>query len=288
MDEKDIVLDELREAAEKLGLLLKEKEEEEKVGKKKDKVTNVDLEKPSGAEDDSEDEDDEANEGFNAIFQGQELSEEFKTKAFALFEAAVATKALKLQKITEARLEEEMKQKYESLVENVDGYLDLVVDQWIENNEIALERGIKGEMFESFISGMKNLIVEHNVELPEDDRVLVENLQENAKALQAQLDALQEQNESLQNLIQENNRIEAVNNAAEGMSDLDRAKFFTLANELVYESQEKFVEKLEIVKENFFSKKVAIGTNQDVEPKKVEEVKPEIDTRMAAYVSAIR
>ena len=249
--------------------------DEKDVKNKEDKI--VDAEDDDNSEDDEDEEDDEKNESFsfNQIFDGEDLSEEFKSKVATLIEAVVASRVAKERKQLEEEFElattelvqktltesEELK---EGLVEKIDGYLDYVVEQWMENNELALERGIRGELFESFMAGMKNLFEEHHVNVSDDQLDVIQEMRSEMEELTNRLDEMTEQNVELKQVFKEVERQSQIAEAVEGLSDLDAEKFKTLAEELVFDDGETFARKLEVVRENFFQKTETKKLNEGI------------------------
>ena len=270
-----------------------EKETEDKVDsdKKTDKIVSAEDDEDD-EEEDEEDEDDEKNESFSVeqIFAGEELSEDFKNKVSALIEAVIADRVSKHkakldEKFELAKVElvqstltesEELK---EGLVDKIDGYLDYVVEQWMENNELALERGIRGELFESFMTGMKNLFEEHHVNVSDEQLDVIEEMKSELSALSSRLDEMTEQNVELMQVIKEVERQSQIAEAAEGLSDLDVEKFKILAEELVFEDGESFARKLDVVRENFFSKTESKKLNEGVLDTNTQIITEEVDVK---------
>ena len=266
-------------------------DDEKDVKNKEDKI--VDAEDDDNSDDDEDDEeDDEKNESFSVdqVFDGEELSEEFKNKVSTLIEAVVASRVTKERKQLEEEFElattelvqktltesEELK---EGLVEKIDGYLDYVVEQWMENNELALERGIRGELFESFMTGMKNLFEEHHVNVSDEQLDVIEEMKSELSALSSRLDEMTEQNVELMQVIKEVERQSQIAEAAEGLSDLDVEKFKILAEELVFEDGESFARKLDVVRENFFSKTESKKLNEGVLDTNTQIITEEVDVK---------
>ena len=270
-----------------------EKETEDKVDsdKKTDKIVSAEDDEDEDDEEE-EDEDDEKNESFSVeqIFAGEELSEDFKNKVSALIEAVIADRVSKHkakldEKFELAKVElvqstltesEELK---EGLVDKIDGYLDYVVEQWMENNELALERGIRGELFESFMTGMKNLFEEHHVNVSDEQLDVIEEMKSELSALSSRLDEMTEQNVELMQVIKEVERQSQIAEAAEGLSDLDVEKFKILAEELVFEDGESFARKLDVVRENFFSKTESKKLNEGVLDTNTQIITEEVDVK---------
>lgn len=254
--------------------------DEKDVKNKEDKI--VDAEDDDNSDDDEEDEDEDEDDekknesfSFNQIFDGEDLSEEFKSKVATLIEAVVASRVAKERKQLEEEFElattelvqktltesEELK---EGLVDKIDGYLDYVVEQWMENNELALERGIRGELFESFMTGMKNLFEEHHVNVSDDQLDVIQEMRSEMEELTNRLDEMTEQNVELKQVFKEVERQSQIAEAVEGLSDLDAEKFKTLAEELVFDDGETFARKLEVVRENFFQKTETKKLNEGI------------------------
>ena len=178
----------------------------------------------------------------------KQLEEEFE----------LATTELVQKTLTES---DELK---EGLVEKIDGYLDYVVEQWMENNELALERGIRGELFESFMNGMKNLFEEHHVNVSDEQLDVIQEMRSEMEELTNRLDEMTEQNVELKQVFKEVERQSQIAEAVEGLSDLDAEKFKTLAEELVFDDGETFARKLEVVRENFFQKTETKKLNEGI------------------------
>ena len=235
-------------------------------------------------------------EDVAALVNGEELSEEFKTKAATIFEAAIVTRVkaevAKLEEEFEARLEEETAKNIEGIVEKVDGYLNYVVEQWITQNELALENGIKSEIMESLFTGLKGLLEEHNIDLPEEKLDLVEALEDENLELQAKLDEQMAANVELNQMINEAVRTSILDDAAEGLAETDKEKFAALAEELSFEDAETFQAKVQTIRENYFSQtSTKIETVVTDEPivEEVEAAKAKnLDPRMAMYVTALK
>lgn len=234
-------------------------------------------------------------EDVAALVNGEDLSEEFKTKAATIFEAAIVTRVkqeiTRLEEEFEARLEEETAKNIEGIVEKVDGYLDYVVEQWISNNELALESGIKSEIMESLFTGLKGLLEEHNIDMPEEKIDLYAELEEQAAELQAKLDEQLAANVELHKVINEATRSAILDEATEGLAETDKEKFEALAEELSFEDAETFQAKVQTIRENYFTVKSSTIETVVTDTPIVEEVeapKANLDPRMAAYVSALK
>lgn len=246
---------------------------------------------------------------FTELFAGEELSEEFKIKATAMFEAAVAERVERevqerieflgeayskyTEEISQSALNEQT-ELTEGLVEQVDGYLDYMVEQWIANNELALERGIKSELFESFMVGMKGLFEEHMITVPEGQLDVLDELNTVNDELKSKADALLAENVELKQSLKRIGRKAQIMEAASGLSDLEMDRFVTLAEGLSYVDADNFGKKLSVIRESFFDKEVAskqliesVVTKDSYLIEETEPVQPRMDPAIAAYVSAL-
>lgn len=232
----------------------------------------------------------------SSLFEGEEFSDEFKKTASELFNAAVDARvqqevAALEEQFSQRSLEESAELK-EGLVDKVDGYLNYVVEQWMDKNELALERGIKAEILESFVGGMKDLLQSHYIEVPEEKFDLMESVDAKAKGLEEQVDALTAENVALMQKLKEIERKEQIAEACKGLTDLEAERLVQLAEELVYDDAETFGKKLEIVKENYVVKSqkakavVAESVVSDAPVTLTEEVK--VEPSMARYMTALK
>ena len=236
-------------------------------------------------------------EDVDALLFGENLSEEFRTKATTIFEAAVISRVKeevsKLEEEFEEKLAEQVDSITEGLVEKIDGYLDYVVEQWIEQNEIALESGIKSDIMESFITGMKGLFQEHYIDVPEEKYDVLGEMESKIDALEEKLDEQVSKNIDLKKSLSEANRKEIVKVVSEGLTATETEKFVDLVEELSYEDEETFQVKVQTIRENYFtgvsSTKIvqSVVTDSPVE-ELTEESKQVIDPTMAVYLDAIK
>lgn len=242
---------------------------------------------------------------ISSIFAGEELTEEFKTKVTALFEAAVAQRAKAIEEsyaeaMDEFKKEQDQKSLTESaelvegLTEKVDGYLDYVVEQWITDNEIALERGIKADLFESFMGGMKTLFTEHHINVPEQELEVLDELRAVNEELESKVDNVLAENVELKRILKDVAKQQSIVEAAEGLSDMDAERFVELAEDLSYDTEEAFQKKLVVIRENFFQPKTesqkqlveSVVTDSPIDLEE-ETVQPKGDPSINAYVSAL-
>ena len=233
--------------------------EEEPNSKKNNVKTN-----PQGAKAVKEEMVIDVTEDVAALTNGEELSEEFKTKAATIFEAAVVnrvkTEMSRLEEEFDLQLEEAVSQSQEALVEKVDGYLNYVVETWINDNEIALERGMKSEILESFVAGMKGLFEEHYIDVPEEKYDLIGEMEETIEVLNGKLDEQVAANVEMKKNLDEAARLDIIKSLSEGLADTEKEKFTSLVEELVFESAEVFETKVQTIRENYFTNKAPTKT----------------------------
>lgn len=233
-------------------------------------------------------------EDVDALVNGEDLSEEFKAKATTIFEAAIVSRVkqevAKLEEEFEAKLEEAVAESKEGLVEKVDGYLNYVVEQWITQNEIALEHGMKSEILEGFVGGLKGLFEEHYIDIPEEKFDVLGALEAETEELKAKLDEQVAANVELHKVINESTRDEIVKTAAANMTETEKEKFFGLAEELAFEDAETFEKKVQTIRENYFNGKTSTTVESIVTDSPVEELTEgvKLDPQMARYLNAIK
>ena len=233
----------------------------------------------------------------DALLFGENLSEEFRTKATTIFEAAVISRvkeeAAKLEEEFEEKLAEQVDSITEGLVEKIDGYLDYVVEMWIEQNEIALESGIKSDIMESFITGMKGLFVEHYIDVPDEKYDMIGEMETKIDALEEKLDEQVSKNIDLKKSLSEATRKEIVKMVSEGLTDTETEKFADLVEELSFEDEATFQTKVQTIRENYFTGKPHSTVQSVVTDSPVEELvegfnpSANIDPTVAAYVQAL-
>ena len=207
-------------------------------------------------------------EDMTALFSGEELSEEFQDKARTIFEAAinsrVASIAEDLKKENEEKISEEIESVKSKLVERVDSYLEYVADEWLKQNTLAVEHGLKSEMTESFLSGMRKLFEEHYVSIPEDKYDVVENMVTKLDEMETKLNEQIERNVGLNKRLAESTADGIVSQVAEGLALSQKEKLTTLAESVEFESEESYREKLETLKESYFGQSVQKETSEQV------------------------
>ena len=213
-------------------------------------------------------------ESMSALFSGEELSEEFKEKASTIFEAAVEhvaeARIQELQEEHQLQLSEAVEEVKGELVEQIDGFLDKIVEQWLQDNVVALERGMKMEVVESFIQGIKQVFTEHYVEVPEDKVDIVEAQASEIEALQAQVAELAESVEAVQAEKQILQCEDIVAESSKGLTAIESEKFASLVENVEFTSVEEFTSKVQTIRESYF-KKGSQPSSQEVTKQLAEE-----------------
>ena len=227
-------------------------------------------------------------EDMSALFSGEELSEEFQEKAKTIFEAAISAKVAEIATQMEAKNEERIVEEIETvksaLVERVDAYLEYVADEWLQENEIAVEHGLKSEMTESFLSGMKELFEAHYVSIPEDKYDVVESMVNKLDEMETKLNEQIERNVSLNHRLAESVADGIVSEVAEGLALSQKEKLAQLAESVEFESETSYREKLVTLKESYFGQKVQKETSEKV---LTEEAAPDYSGSMAQYMNIL-
>lgn len=195
-------------------------------------------------------------EDIDAIFSGESLSEEFKTNAKAIFEAAITAKVEEAKTALEeeyaTKLETEVASINENLVTKVDEYLEYVVSEWMEENKLAVEKGIKAELAEDFMIGLKNLFTEHYVDIPEEKVDVVEQFAEQVETLESELDKAVTENANLNAQISVYKKEQVVSEVSEGLSEVQSAKLKSLAEGIEFVSEQDYKQKLLLTKKKYF------------------------------------
>ena len=228
---------------------------------------------------------------INALVDGEDLSEEFKEKAATIFEAAVKSKTRKeLERITEDQqvaMAIEIDEYKDTLSEKVDQYLDYVVEEWMKENELAIERGLKGEIAEDFISGLKQLFEDHYIDVPNEKYNVLEAQSEKIAELEEQLNGIMEQNIEMKTANSDLVREQVVLEAASELTDTQFEKFKSLTEEIDFKNQDTFREKLDTLKESYFPKVNSDQTYDNDDDYGSAEQDIDTTNAMKAYMSAI-
>lgn len=235
-------------------------------------------------------------EDVAALFSNDEtLSEEFKNKAVTIFEAAVVSKVNEqLQKYVvelDTEIEAEKQKLKEETVKQIDEYLDYVVENWMEENKLAVESGIKSEITEGFINGLKDLFVENYIDIPDDKVDVVEELASRADELEERLNSEIEKNVTMKTEIEEFVKTQLVAEASESLTETQKEKFKVLAESVEFVNEDNYVRKLETLKDSYFTSeesKAAVSDFDDAEPLEEEvNLSRPANPEMSAYVTTI-
>jgi hypothetical protein len=233
-------------------------------------------------------------EDVDALFNGESLSEDFRVKATLIFETAVQSRVEKIVEEVlsenDAVLAEAVEEIKSQLADQVDEYLNYVVEEWVKENEVAIETGLRAELTEDFINGLKNLFAEHYIEIPEEKVDVAEELaakvvelEEAAATKEAEVAALTEQVNAVK-------KEKAINLACEGLTQVQAEKMKSLAESVEFTTEGDFDNKLAVLRENYFPSKVNVTSEvkeiqeSAVESPEVEEIRNSI---MARYVQSI-
>ena len=274
-----------------------DKEKEEGYGKsmmasKMMKKEDTEAEKKDEKAEEKEDKKEiDVKEHVDALIAGEDsLSEEFKTKAATVFEAAIKSKvkeiAEEMQADYDKKLTEETSKSKDELVEKVDSYLAYVVEEWMKENELALERGIKGEIAEDFISGLKKLFEDHYIDVPDEKYNVLEDQASKIEELEKKLNESIEKNVELSKENGEHKRQDIIDEASADLAETQKEKFNKLAEEIDYKDAEDFTAKVKTIKESYFGKKESTSEIDDVAAESSQD-NPDLTNAMAAYSAAI-
>ena len=229
-------------------------------------------------------------EDVSALTDGEELSEEFKQKAATIFESAVKAKLVeeieKLESEYESKVADKVEETKEEIVEKVDAYLNYVVESWMKDNELAIEKGLKSEITEDFIGGMKKLFETHYIDLPDSKFDVVEDQAAEIVKLKEDMNKTLETNVELNQKIGEFARDEIINDVSSDLADTEAEKLKGLAESIEYKDAESFRKSVETLKNSYYPKAKA----SDTESNEVAEQNAGTDNlseSMAAYTAAI-
>ena len=230
---------------------------------------------------------------INALVEGEDLSEDFKAKAATIFEAAINSKVQEIsEQITaqyEERLVEEVASIKEELKDRVDSYLEYVADEWLQENELAVQSGLKEEMTESFISGMKSLFEEHYVTIPEEKYDVIESMVDKLDEMEGKLNEQIEKNIALNKRLAESVSDVVFADVTEGLAQTQKDKLASLVDNVEFESETAYREKLETLKESYFPTKVAQRSTTEnlTEEKGSTDFTSSVSPSMEAYLKTL-
>ena len=231
----------------------------------------------------------------NALLGGEELSEEFKERAKTIFEAALNSKIKEIQDTLEIQYEQKLNEEKEelkvSLQERVDSYLEYVAEEWMTENQLAIEHGLKTEMTESFLSGMKGLFEEHYVTIPEDKYDVLESMVEKLDDMETKLNEQIDKNIGLNKRLGESVATGILESVSDGLAATQKEKLASLAESVEFESEQKYREKLEVLKESYFARttneSAKENSNAQTLSEGVDSTPAPVSSGMDAYLNAL-
>ena len=225
-----------------------------------------------------------------ALVEGTELSEEFAEKAKTIFEAAVKAKiSEEYDRLVEhfaAEFDKHFAEAKSEMAEEVNGTVNYAIGQWVEQNQVAIDRGIRNEITEDFIAGLKGLFEEHYISIPDDKVDVVEGMSESIREMEERLDEQVKANVKLQNRLNETAKLNILNTVSEGLADTQKEKLAALAEGLEFVSEEEFSRKVSTIKESYF-KEAAAPVSEVADETPVEGADAEVNPVMAQYLSAL-
>jgi len=243
-----------------------------------------------------EDLDIDVKEDMDALVSGEDLSEEFKTKASTIFEAAVTAKVIsevnqrvdELETNYNIEMTEAKEEHLSTVTEKVDGYLNYVTEEWMKENELAVEKGIRSELVEDFMTGLKNLFTEHYIDIPEEKVDLVDDLFEKVEELEQKLDESINTSVDVKKELADYKKAETLREVSENLADTEKEKLGKLADGIDFEDKSQYSEKLEVIKENYFPKLKSETITEELENTEEEQdISESVDPVMSKYASAL-
>ena len=271
LDDEDLVVEEGDEDAEEVASEDEAEEEEEEVAEAPEYTIEEDVE---------------------ALLSGEELSEEFQEKARIIFETAINAKVAQIKESLESQYEqallEEVAEIKEALTERVDSYLEYVAEEWMTENALSVEAGLKEELTNSFMNGLKDLFEAHYVSIPEDKYDVLESMVEKLDDMETKLNEQIEKNISLNKRLAESVADGILDQVSEGLADTQKEKLASLAESVEFESEEEYREKLETLREAYFSsRQVSPKAKSETLSEGVDNAADTVNGQMAAYLKTL-
>jgi len=255
------------------------------------KADNIedDVKTPQGSNDEG------LKEAVERLFEGTELSEDFKTQTVAIFEAAVQEKVVAeratLEEKFESDLQEQVEASVDELVEKVDQYLDYVVESWMEDNKVSVESNIKVEVAESLLTSIKGLVIEHNMEIDDEQVDVVADLEAKLEESTSKYNDIVEQMIEVREAKEKADIDIAFKTISEDLTDTQVEKLRVLSEGVSYESVDEFTSKMEAIKTSYFAEQAPAPVQEDetdlLQEETAEEAKPVIDPSMARYAESL-
>ena len=254
--------------------------------------TSAELEEEEVTEESSSEDEFEIEEDVNALLEGEELSEEFQEKAKVVFEAALRSKVNEIKEAFEAQYEqkliEEVEEIKEALADRVDSYLEYVAEEWFVENNLAVQAGLKEELTESFMTGLKGLFEEHYVTIPEDKYDVLNSMVEKLDEMETKLNEQIEKNVSLNKRLAESVANGIFDEISEGLALSQKDKLASLSESVEFESEEEYREKLEMLRESYFpSKKATSSAKTETLSEGVDSAPENISNAMSNYLKTL-
>ena len=278
-DEKE---DEKEDKKMKMKKMMKMKEEADEEGEEEGEEVEEEVEEVE------EDYELDFSEDVKALIGDEDLSEDFKSKASLIFESAVRTKVNDIKESLQQRyyhsMSEEIETIKEELTERVDSYLEYVSGEWIEENSLQIETGLKGQLSESFMGGLKTLFEEHYVEIPEVKYDVLEGMVGRLDEMESKLNEQIDRNVQLNRRLSEAVSDTILNDVSEGLALTQKEKLSSLAESVEFESEEDYREKLETLKESYFTRTASFSSSEEV---LTEGVSEDLSPRMDSYLKAV-
>jgi hypothetical protein len=226
----------------------------------------------------------------NALLGGEELSEEFREKAKTVFEAALQSKVNQLAEDMQVKFDEKLVEEIEStkseLAERVDAYLEYVSEEWFVENELAIEHGLKTELTESFLTGMKSLFEEHYVQIPDDKYDVLESMVEKLDDMETKLNEQIEKNVSLNGRLGESVASGILDQVSDGLAATQKEKLASLSESVEFESEGQYRGKLETLKESYFPGNTPKATGETIS-ETVDVSQGDVSGSMASYLKTL-
>ena len=272
--------------------LIEEETEEEIVEAKHEKEEEDEEDKEEEEEEDEEvKEEFNVEEDVNALVGGEDLSEEFKEKAKTIFEAALKSKVSEVKEALEYQYEQRLIEEVETIKEEIkdrlDSYLEYVAEEWFQENALAIEHGLKTEMTESFLQGMKGLFEEHYVSIPEDKYDVLDSMVQKLDEMEEKLNEQIEKNISLNKRLAESVADGILDQVSEGLAATQKEKLASLAESVEFESEEEYREKLEMLKESYFPAGKSPSAKSESLSEQVDSSPESMTGTMAAYLKTL-
>ena len=274
---------------------MKDEEEEETPPKKKTGKKHPPEEKDEDEEEDEMKEEYDIEEDVNALLAGEDLSEEFQEKARTIFEAAIRSKVAEIKEELQSSYEETLIEEIETiksdLVERVDAYLEYVSDEWVQENALAVEHGLKTEMTESFLSGMKQLFEDHYVTIPEDRYDVIESMVDNLDEMEEKLNEQIQKNVALNRRLAESVADVIFADISEGLALSQKDKLASLAENVEFDGEQNYREKLVTLRESYFPSRSSSAQIDDSETLSestdIQNQQPMVSGRMESYLQTL-